>query len=85
LLRRNPGALYDGRTTVIKSFVMGAITGAAVMWFYGEQIREAVDDATSGVRTRAAEQMHNVADTLQSVADTVDQGLSGTSPQQRAS
>jgi len=70
---------------VIKSFVMGAITGAAVMWFYGEQIREAVDDATSGVRTRAAEQMHNVADTLQSVADTVDQGLSGTSPQQRAS
>ena len=70
---------------MIKSFVMGAITGAAVMWFYGEQIREAVDDATSGVRTRAAEQMHNVADTLQSVADTVDQGLSGTSPQQRAS
>ena len=70
---------------MIKSFVMGAITGAAVMWFYGEQIREAVDDATSGVRTRAADQMHNVADTLQSVADTVDQGLSGTSPQQRAS
>lgn len=70
---------------MIKSFVLGAITGAAVMWFYGDQIRETVDDATSGVRTRAAEQMHNVADTLQSVADTVDQGLSGAPPQQRAS
>jgi len=70
---------------VIKSFLMGAIAGATVMWFYGEQIREAFDDATSGVRTRAAEQMHNVADTLQSVADTVDQGLSGASPQPRAS
>ena len=69
---------------MIKSFLVGAITGAAVMWFYGEQIRETVDDATSGVRTRAAEQMHNVADTLQSVADTVDHGLTGA-PQQRAS
>ena len=65
---------------MIKSFIVGAITGAAVVWFYGEQIREAVDDATSNVRTRAAEQMHSVADTLQSVADTVDQGLSGAQP-----
>jgi hypothetical protein len=69
---------------VIKSFIMGAIAGAAAMWFYGDQIREAVDDATSGVRTRAADSMHNVADTLQSVAHTVDQGLTGT-PQQRVS
>jgi hypothetical protein len=70
---------------VIKSFLFGTITGAAVMWFYGEQIREMIDDATSGVRTRAAEQMHHVADTLQSVADTVDQGLGGTTQQQRVS
>lgn len=69
---------------MIKSFIVGAIAGAAAMWFYGDQIRETVDDATSGVRTRAAEQMHTVADTLQSVAQTVDQGLSGA-PQQRVS
>ena len=69
---------------MIKSFIVGAIAGAAAMWFYGDQIRESVDDATSGVRTRAAEQMHTVADTLQSVAHTVDQGLSGAT-QQRAS
>jgi len=69
---------------VIKSFILGAIAGGAAMWFYGDQIRETVDDATSGVRTRAAEQMHTVADTLQSVAQTVDQGLSGAS-QQRVS
>ena len=76
--------LYPTEDNVIKSFLVGAIAGAAAMWFYGEQIRETVDGATSGVRTRAAEQMHNVADTLQSVADTVDQGLTGT-PQQRVS
>jgi hypothetical protein len=68
---------------VIKSFLAGAIAGGAIMWFWGDQLREAVDDATSGVRTRTAEQLQGVADTLQSVADTVDQGLTGA--QQRAS
>ena len=69
---------------MIKSFLAGAIAGGAAMWIWGDRIRNAIDQATSGVRTRAAEQLHEVADTLQSVADTVDQGLTG-SPQQRAS
>jgi hypothetical protein len=68
---------------VIKSFLVGAIAGGVAMWLWGDQIREALDDATSGVRTRSAEQLQGVADTLQSVADTVDQGLSGT-PRPRA-
>jgi hypothetical protein len=62
---------------VIKRFLAGAIAGGVVMWFWGDQIRDAFDDATSGVRSRTAEQLQGVADTLQSVADTVDQGLSG--------
>jgi hypothetical protein len=65
---------------VIKSFLVGAIAGGMAMWFWGDQVREALDDATSGVRTRTAEQLHGVAGTLQSVADTVDQGLGGTPP-----
>ena len=68
---------------MIKSFLVGAISGGVAMWLWGDQIREALDDATSGVRTRSAEQLQGVADTLQSVADTVDQGLSGT-PRPRA-
>jgi hypothetical protein len=70
---------------VIKSFLAGAIAGGVVMWFWGDRIREAIDDATSGVRTRTAEQLQGVADTLQSVADTVDQGLSATPPPPRVS
>ena len=62
---------------MIKGFLAGAIAGGVVMWFWGDQIRDAFDDATGGVRTRTAEQLQGVADTLQSVADTVDQGLSG--------
>ena len=62
---------------MIKSFLVGAVAGGVAVWFWGDQIREALDEATSGVRTRTAEQLQGVADRLQTVADTVDQGLSG--------
>jgi hypothetical protein len=65
---------------VIKSFLIGAIAGGAAVWWWGDHMREALDEATSGVRTRSAERLYGVADRLQSVADTVDQGLSGTPP-----
>jgi hypothetical protein len=68
---------------VIKSFLAGAIAGGAVVWLWRDEIRAAIDDATSDVRSRTAEQLHGVADTLQSVAETVDQGLTGTSPPPR--
>jgi len=64
----------------MKSLIVGAIAGMAVMWLWGDRLREAVDDATADVRSRAAEHLHGAADTLQSVADTVDQGLTGVPP-----
>lgn len=69
---------------MIKTFLAGAIMGSAVMWMWGDRIRELIDDKTSDVRARAAEGLQGAADTLQSVADTVDQGLTG-STQTRAS
>jgi hypothetical protein len=54
---------------MIKSFIAGAIAGAVIIWLWGEQIRDAIDRATSGARSRAAGQLHGVAHTLQSVAD----------------
>jgi uncharacterized membrane protein len=65
---------------VIKSFLAGAIAGGAVVWLWRDEIRAAIDDATIDVRARTAEQLHGVADTLQSVAEPVDQGLSGAPP-----
>ena len=65
---------------MIKSFLVGAIAGGAVVWVWRDEIRAAIDDATTDVRARTAEQLHGVADTLQTVADTVDQGLSGATP-----
>jgi hypothetical protein len=68
----------------MKSFLLGAVAGMAVVWLWGDQLRDAVDSATADVRSRAAEQLQGAADTLQSVAETVDQGLGGV-PQHRAS
>lgn len=68
---------------MIKSFLAGAIAGGTVVWLWRDEIRAAIDEATSDVRARTAEQLHGVADTLQTVADTVDQGLSGAAPPPR--
>src|SRR5207237_3785246 len=73
------GPLEDCRTeeTVIKSLLVGAIAGGAVMWIYGDRIRDYIDDMTMNVRERAAAGLEGAAERLQTVADTVEDGLSG--------
>jgi hypothetical protein len=68
---------------VIKSFLTGVIAGGAAVWLFGDQIREYVDDVTSDLRGQAAAGLEGAAERLQSVAETVEEGLSGS--QQRAS
>jgi hypothetical protein len=63
---------------MIRSFLVGAIAGGTVVWLYGDRIRTAVDEATRDARGRVAGQLRGAAQTLESVADTVDQGLSPT-------
>jgi hypothetical protein len=63
---------------VIKSFMIGTMAGAAVMWLYGDRIRDYIDDLTMNVRERAAAGLEGAAERLQTVADTVEDGLSGT-------
>jgi hypothetical protein len=67
----------------MKGFLIGAIAGAAAMWLYGDQIREYVDEMTSGVRERAAAKLEGAADRLQSVAESVEGGLSDVANQAR--
>jgi len=64
----------------MKSFIVGAIAGIAVMWLWGDRLREVVDNATADVRSRTAEHLQGAADTIQSVAETVDRGLTGAPP-----
>jgi hypothetical protein len=67
----------------MKGFLIGAIAGGVVMWLYGDQIREYVDDMTSGVRERTAAKLEGAADRLQSVAESVEGGLSEAANQAR--
>ena len=72
------GRLSETEGIVIKSLLVGAIAGGAVMWIYGDRIRDYIDDVTMNVRERAAARLEGAAERLQTVADTVEDGLSGT-------
>jgi hypothetical protein len=68
---------------MLKSFLTGLIAGGTVVWMFGDQIRDYVDDVTSDLRGQAAAGLEGAAERLQSVAETVEDGLSKAS--QRAS
>jgi len=70
--------LSDTEGAVIKSLLFGAIVGGAVVWIYGNRIREYIDDVTMNVRERAATRLEGAAERLHGVADTVEKGPSGT-------
>ena len=52
-----------------EGFILGAIAGAAVVWFWREEIEDFARDKTRGVRTRAAEGLQAVADGTDKVLD----------------
>ena len=50
-------------------FVLGAIMGAAVVWLWGQELEEYVQERTRGVRTKAAESVRAVEETAGKVLD----------------
>lgn len=50
-------------------FVLGAIMGAAVVWLWGNELEEYVQERTRGVRTKAAEGVRAVEETAGKVLD----------------
>jgi hypothetical protein len=67
----------------MKGFILGALAGGVAMWLYGDQIREYVDEMTSGVRERAAARLEGAADRLHNVAESVEGGLGEAASQAR--
>jgi gas vesicle protein len=58
-----------------RAFVLGAIMGAAVVWLWGRQMEEYVEDRTRGVRTKAAEGVRAVEEKAGQVLDLGAQAL----------
>jgi hypothetical protein len=59
------------RTTmrVSDGFLLGAITGAAIVWFWRRELEDYARDKTRGVRTRAAERLQAVEEGTRKVFD----------------
>jgi hypothetical protein len=59
------------RTTMRTSdgFILGVITGAAIVWFWRREIEEYARDKTRGVRTKAAEGIRAVEEGTGKVLD----------------
>jgi gas vesicle protein len=51
------------------AFVLGAIIGAAAAWLWGRDVEEYVGEKTSGARTKVAEGVRAVEETLETVLD----------------
>jgi len=54
---------------VSEGFILGAITGAAIVWFWRREIEDYARDKTRGVRTQAVEGLQAVADSTGKVLD----------------
>jgi len=52
-----------------KTFVLGAIVGAAVVWLWGRALEEYVAERTRGVRTKAAEGVRAVEEKAGAMLD----------------
>ena len=50
-------------------FILGAITGAAIVWFWRQEIENFARDKTRGVRTRAADGLRAVEEGTRKVFD----------------
>jgi hypothetical protein len=56
-------------------FILGAITGAAIVWFWRREIEDYARDKTRGVRTRAAEGLRAVEEGTGKVLDRGGEAL----------
>ena len=56
-------------------FVLGAIMGAAVVWLWGREMEEYVEERTRGVRTKAAEGVRAVEEKAGQVLDRGEHAL----------
>jgi hypothetical protein len=61
-MRRSTMRTSDG-------FILGAITGAAIVWFWRREIEDYARDKTRGVRTQAADRLQTVAEGTGKVLD----------------
>ncbi|MBI4269359.1 MAG: hypothetical protein HY615_03420 [Candidatus Rokubacteria bacterium] len=56
----------------VRSFVAGVVVGGALMWIYGRDVREYLDERTRGARSRAAETLGAAAEGLVAAKERIE-------------
>ena len=56
-------------------FILGAITGAAIVWFWRREIEDYAREKTRGVRTKAADRLQAVTVGTEKVLDRGEDAL----------
>jgi hypothetical protein len=57
---------------MVTGFIVGALTGGAVAYLYGDQIRGYLDSTSRRVRNRAADTLQSAAEGVQSAKETFE-------------
>ncbi len=57
------------------AFILGAITGAAIVWCWRQELEDYARDKTRGVRTQAADGLQAVAGSTETVLDRAGETL----------
>lgn len=60
---------------MVKGFVLGALTGGAVVWFWGPEIRQFLNAQTRELRDATADRLQTAADGLQAAKETIETGF----------
>jgi ElaB/YqjD/DUF883 family membrane-anchored ribosome-binding protein len=59
-------------------FIMGALAGALAMWYWGEDVRDYLDNKTRDVRDKAVEKLQTVEEKAGDVFDRAKKQVSST-------
>jgi len=59
-------------------FLVGAVVGALAMWYWGDELRDYLDNKTRDVRDRAVEKLQTVEEKAGDVLDRAKEQVSAT-------
>ncbi|HTY77783.1 MAG TPA: hypothetical protein VMI34_08200 [Candidatus Bathyarchaeia archaeon] len=62
----------------MRGFMLGALAGAVVVWYWRDQVRNYLDSKTRGMRGRAVDTLQSVEHTAEGVLDRAKEQVSTT-------
>jgi hypothetical protein len=71
------GREAPARRFIVIGFVVGAIAGGVLVWFWGDRLRQLAEDTTDQARDKVARGLENVQATAESAIDSAKEQIRG--------